>query len=317
MDESADRDRAERVLIVFPGALGDLICAVAAIRAIAQRYPQARIELMARSELASFASGRIAGIGAGHSIDCREVSAMFREDGGRDAAASRFFGGFAAIHSFFASADAQFRANLAAAAPHAQLAHYPFRPKAPGHVAQAYLRTAGEDCADPDCSIDLLDLDLNSADAVLRRGGLEAGRCLMIFPGSGSPAKNWPLPRFIELAIRARGAASPLFVLGPAEDAIASQIAGAGLPSVRELALGTVAAMARMAAAFVGNDSGVSHLAAAAGGRGIVLFGPTDPRLWRPLGAVRIVSHDPLGDLPVESVTRELRLPGSGERAGG
>ncbi|MCX7846498.1 MAG: glycosyltransferase family 9 protein [bacterium] len=38
------------------------------------------------------------------------------------------------------------------------------------------------------------------------------------------------------------------------------------------------------AAYYVGHDSGVSHLAGVVGARGTVLFGPTDPTVWRPLG---------------------------------
>lgn len=35
---------------------------------------------------------------------------------------------------------------------------------------------------------------------------------------------------------------------------------------------------------YIGNDSGVSHLAAAVGCPTVVLFGPTDPRVWAPRG---------------------------------
>ena len=52
----------------------------------------------------------------------------------------------------------------------------------------------------------------------------------------------------------------------------------AGHLIIKNQSLGTVAAIASMASAFVGNDSGVSHLAAATGTPGVVLFGPTDPR---------------------------------------
>jgi len=46
----------------------------------------------------------------------------------------------------------------------------------------------------------------------------------------------------------------------------------------------------RSARAYVGNDSGASHLAAWGGLPSVVIFGPTDPVRWRPLGsAVEIV----------------------------
>jgi len=43
------------------------------------------------------------------------------------------------------------------------------------------------------------------------------------------------------------------------------------------------------AQAYVGNDSGVSHLAGIVGARGTVFFGPTDPQVWRPLGTTLAV----------------------------
>src|ERR1700740_2001192 len=71
---------AGRVLIIFPGALGDLICATPAIRVLAQRHPRSVIEIMARAELARFAADHLIGAGGGssaHSIDRREVAQLF------------------------------------------------------------------------------------------------------------------------------------------------------------------------------------------------------------------------------------------------
>jgi heptosyltransferase-3 len=53
---------------------------------------------------------------------------------------------------------------------------------------------------------------------------------------------------------------------------------------------------------FIGNDSGVSHLAAAAGSRGLVIFGPTDPQRWRPIGDVKTIQKDPLQSLALDQV---------------
>ena len=56
-----------------------------------------------------------------------------------------------------------------------------------------------------------------------------------------------------------------------------------GPPEARDWLLPDVAALLAGVALFVGNDSGISHLAAAVGTPGVVLFGPTDARRWRPL----------------------------------
>jgi heptosyltransferase-3 len=302
------RGRPARVLIIFPGALGDLICAAPAIGAIARRRPDASLELMARAELARFAVGRIAGITHGHSIDSREVSSLFREDGGHDQSARAFFGGFGAIHSFFASGDARFRAALIEAASGAEISFHPFRPERPGHVAAAYLCAVSAACEALDPSIELPESDFDSASRMLRRAGLERSRYITILPGSGNPAKNWPAERFVDLARNVAEQIRSLVVLGPAEGSIADAFAGAGLAVARDLPLETVAELARMSAAFVGNDSGVSHLAAAAGARGVVIFGPTDSQRWRPLGKVAVISHNPLAELGLDRVVSELRL---------
>jgi hypothetical protein len=57
---------------------------------------------------------------------------------------------------------------------------------------------------------------------------------------------------------------------------------------------------------YVGNDSGISHLAGVLGCRGIALFGPTDARIWRPLGAdmdiIRFDGKDKTGSLTARHV---------------
>jgi ADP-heptose:LPS heptosyltransferase len=53
---------------------------------------------------------------------------------------------------------------------------------------------------------------------------------------------------------------------------------------VRDVPLRVLGALLGRAGLYVGNDSGVSHLAAAAGAPTLALFGPTDPAVWAPVG---------------------------------
>ena len=104
---------------------------------------------------------------------------------------------------------------------------------------------------------------------------------MAVHPGSGSRAKNWPVERFFEAARRLSGGRPWLLVLGPAEEDVVAPpgaILAQGWP-VRTLG----AALAR-AGLFLGNDSGVAHLAAASGAKTLALFGPTDPAQWAPVG---------------------------------
>src|ERR1700719_307714 len=124
-----------RVLIIFPGALGDLICLAPTIAAIARRHRRAEVELMARAELAEFAVGRL-GIVRAHSIDRREVSLLFRESADDDGEQARaFFGVFDRIYCFFSADDPAFRRALTAASFPSATTFHPFRPSGEGHVS--------------------------------------------------------------------------------------------------------------------------------------------------------------------------------------
>lgn len=299
--ESAGGKIAPRVLVIFPGALGDLICLAPAFCAILRRHPGAQLELMAREELARLAVGRL-GVSRAHSIDRREVSLLFGGIG-EIGAAREFFGVFSRIYSFFSADDPGFRAALIASSAPGAASFHRFRPDAPGHMSAAYLAEIGENPAGAVRTLDLTPEDLRSAEQSLApvagRGGFIA-----IFPGSGSNAKNWPLTSFLALADLIEEAARAVFVLGPAEAVIEPGLAGRRV--LKELPLGTVAAIARMARRFVGVDSGVSHLAAAAGARGVVLFGPTDPDRWAPRGEVTVIHRNPISDITTGEVIAAL-----------
>ncbi len=102
-------------------------------------------------------------------------------------------------------------------------------------------------------------------------------------PGSGSPSKNWPLSSWTSLSKELVGHGRPVaWIVGPAE---CDMQVPAGIASWRSLPLPALAGRLARAALYIGNDSGVSHLAAAAGCPCLVLFGRTDPDVWAPRGA--------------------------------
>ena len=304
-----------RVLVIFPGALGDLMCLLPALAAIARRHPGASVELMARFELARLAAGRTV-VARAHSIDAREVGELFADRSADDRRGDSL-ADFDRIYSFFASDDARFRARLAAATD-AEVSFHPFRPEWRRPCIGGLLardrrgRFAGECAARTDCR-----MISRRRRACWRESKCDSSNLVVIFPGSGSPAKNWPADKFAALAsmlskgsgilrsadsaLNDKGASarwhSCVVVLGPAEMAIEPIFREAGVAVLKHLDLPTVAAIARLASAFVGNDSGVSHLAAAVGASGVVIFGPTDPARWRPLGrrqrAIDVLRREP------------------------
>lgn len=113
-------------------------------------------------------------------------------------------------------------------------------------------------------------------------GGAVGGDFVAIHPFSGSAKKNWPLERFRELAARLPWPVE--WVAGPEE-----ALEGA----VRFESLWDLAEWLATARLYVGNDSGISHLAAAVGTPVVAIFGPTDPAVWAPRGReVRVVRAD-------------------------
>ena len=127
-----------------------------------------------------------------------------------------------------------------------------------------------------------------------------------IHPGSGSPVKNWPAERFARLALDFRPQPG-LVIEGPADAVAIAGLgkAGLGLRASR-LPLRTLGALLRRVGLFVGNDSGVTHLAAAWGAPTLALFGPTDPATWRPVGRRVVVIRASSGFMSDLSVTDAL-----------
>lgn len=172
----------------------------------------------------------------------------------------------------------------------------PMRPGEGGeHAARRLLRGVGGSAVEPDAVRALIAPDA---------GG--DPHDLVLHPGSGGRTKRWPAARFAELARRAR---SPLVLLGPADDDLAPDFAG--LPVARSWPLRRVVAALAAARAFVGNDSGVSHLAGWLCPT-LALFGPTDPAVWAPAGPqarVLVAPDGELARLAVDEVARALDRP--------
>ncbi len=123
-------------------------------------------------------------------------------------------------------------------------------------------------------------------------------RFLAIHPGSGSPGKNWPAASFAELAAILSPDAAWLLVEGPADGAeVVALAAEPGAVRSGTLPLAALGALLSQAGLYVGNDSGVSHLAAAIGIPTLALFGPTEAAMWRPVGPVVRALQAPGGDL--------------------
>jgi heptosyltransferase-3 len=98
----------------------------------------------------------------------------------------------------------------------------------------------------------------------------------VIHPFSGSPKKNWPLARFQELARKLERRMPVRWCAGPEDPPLEG--------AVRIGDLYHLACWLAKARLYIGNDSGITHLAAAVGTPVLALFGPTNPEIWAPRG---------------------------------
>ncbi len=126
-----------------------------------------------------------------------------------------------------------------------------------------------------------------------RRNGWFSTQILVIQPGSGGARKRWAPEGYERVAqwwINTKG--QPVCILlGPAEAEEEAHWKRFGRVE-SSLDLAQVASILSRATLYIGNDSGVSHLAGAVGARGLAIFGPTRPEQWRPLGrAITVVRN--------------------------
>ncbi|HYV56425.1 MAG TPA: glycosyltransferase family 9 protein [Candidatus Nitrosopolaris sp.] len=290
----------ERVVVIFPGALGDLLLALPALRLLRKRHAAAKLVLVVNDPLRSLAAcADVADATAG--LSGADTAGLFGAERLPPWLAGRPF-----VYSWLGAASDELRARLAAATRGVRF----FRvERGDGllHAAAAYARAVGA---------------AKGARALAGASGLAPAPSpraemfladvkapvLVVHPGAGSRAKRWDAAGFVQVAEWWREMGGGVVeVAGPAE---AEDPPLLGSPIVREWPLGDLAAVLSRAALYLGNDSGVSHLAGVVGAAGVVLFGPTDPGRWAPLGArlvalrARRTAPDgiPLSSLPAARV---------------
>ncbi len=105
---------------------------------------------------------------------------------------------------------------------------------------------------------------------------------VIIHPGSGSPNKNWPIENFVTVANHLEKTGRHVaWIQGPAETALEYPTNAAIIEADSLMAIAQQLAKANL---YIGNDSGITHLAAATGCATVAIFGPTDPAIWAPRG---------------------------------
>lgn len=306
-----------RGVIITPGALGDSLLMLPLAQFMKQTLGLQQIEMIGHLHHIGFYLGRTC-IDMIRSIDSVEFHRLFVEEKSfrvEDCesvltALSRYDW----IVSFLGHDNPDFENNLIFAVNCRQAADIAFLPLLPttdsiDHVSDFYVRqfqqTLGAAYEFPNWTHPLRTVHAKPDDHEHGRERLSSvgltsnAKTVILHPGSGGPAKCWPLENFVALAATLRQKGMQVaFLLGPAEterwhpDKM-GQLRSAA-PILSDLTLTESLQALCCADLFIGNDSGVSHLSAALGLCSLVLFGPSNPTLYRPIGPkVQILTESP------------------------
>lgn len=288
-----------RVLVIHPGALGDVLQAVPALRALAALDGGARVRLAAQPRLGAFLAG--AGVvDESLSFESAGLSELFT-DGPLPAALRDQLSRYDDIVSWFGARASPYPERLREVAPRAVLSLPVPDAGMPGPVWLHLLSTLaplGARTADDDTDALVGPLGLPRAWRARARTTLAAlgvgldRPLLLVHPGAGSRSKRWPAERFARSITLAAPAARAAVVVheGPADrEAVAAlyaQLASTetalDATRLRDPDLPLLAGVLAEAHAYLGGDSGVSHLAAAAGAPAFIAFADDKRETWAP-----------------------------------
>ncbi len=315
------------ILVLHPGALGDIILSLPALRLLRERFQDARITLAANTDFAI-------AVASGYADTTFSLAALplhrLYDSSVLPAEDLRFWRFYDRIVSWTGSASEQFTSRLASLHPCVIASSWKPEPDEPRHVAdlfarslQPWLRPPAVTCP-PRVKLDPASRQRGAE--WLREHGWDAEKPVVaMHPGAGGPAKRWPLDHFKALAERLRTDAGFLVIEGPAEPGLGRSLAeglGHCVVLAQRPSLELLAQIISHCRVFVGNDSGIAHLAAALQIPSVVLFGPTLPRHWAPPGPHVTVlrqaencpacngdpdaPHSCMPAIPVEAVLRQL-----------
>jgi heptosyltransferase III len=291
-----------RIAVIHMGAIGDLVQTLPTLRALRRHRPEATVTFIGRPARAALA--RLAGVAdVCQDYDVRPATTN-----------ADLVVDFLGVPSSASPPAGRTVINVSPLPPAG------WTDSAAAWIFRAAAPQLGLPAAALEPEIPVPPETVEWARAALARAGVRGG-FVALHPGSGSVRKNWPMERFAEIARRLRNSGRQVvWLAGPAERERGTPAAAApACPLLEETPLDVLAGVLALAEAYLGNDSGITQVAAAVrrpGGGGtptVALFGPTDARIWAPRGKhVRVVQAkggvmDALDADPVEAAVQSLR----------
>lgn len=295
---------AGKILIIRGGAIGDFILTLPAIAALRKQFPDVHLEILGYPHIAQLA---LAGglVNRVQPIEARALAGFFARNGELEPDLVDYFSEFDLIVSYLYDPDEIFKTNVSRCL-HGQFIVGPHRPdeREGIHATNTFLKPLER----------LAVFDSDPVPRLRVHATRDPQHILALHPGSGSERKNWPEPKWAELLrhLVASTKINVLLVGGEAEGERLRRLAAA-LPTGRvivaqSLPLIELASQLQSCAAFVGHDSGITHLAAALGLPTLALWADSVEEIWRPQGAYVTIIKDVSGlhTLSVQKVADEL-----------
>lgn len=308
MENENDKCRDfRRGVIITPAAIGDCLLMLPLARYMKDTLSLGAIDMIGHHDYVGFYPGRtcINNVRSIESIDFHRLfvdSKSFSPE--KDDPVINALSSYEWIVSFMGAGHDDFESNLIYAINCVRSAEVTFveviaEKDFPGHISEYYIKQFME--ANPyvsentkvSCEMPTVlpgERDIETGNELLKANGLDpAGKIVVIHPGSGGKEKCWHLENFCDLGTSLQeNEVQVLFVLGPAEEERFDEKAKLAISSagkcVSGLGLEDIMRIVARADCFVGNDSGITHLASAVGTDTLAVFGNTNSTMYRPLG---------------------------------
>lgn len=297
----------QRILAVHSGALGDCILFGHLLARLG-----GNVTLIAGLSKAQLLAG-LSVVDGAMDFDALPIHEVFSDQPLTSCRLPELLGRYGRLVSCFAGGDRRAELRLAAMCQATTASFLPIRPPdgSTAHLVELWADMLGLSFAGPagPDTWPVPDQWRSQATGALGELGIDSQRPYVVMhPGAGSPAKCWPLENFLRLAGRQE---QTVVVTGPVEadlwPASRTEALGKGIATLSCPDLNVLAGAVAGASAYIGNDSGPSHLAAAIGTPTVALFGPTRPEHFAPRGqAVRTIRCEPIDSISVEQVSEAL-----------
>ncbi len=278
------------VFVIHPGGLGDVLLAVPTLQVIRSRYPKHDLVLLAGTEVGRLLQqcgvvDRFLPMESGH------LATLFIGPPQLSPAIAEILKRCDLAVGWLSDSDGALLGTLREGGVPYAIVEAPMS-GIRRHQSERFLasveRVVGADHEGP-VILTLPESFLQNSLANLKRVGLEEGMDYVVcHPGSGSLHKCVSADRWLDIL---RGCQNrgflPFIIVGPADEKAVQTLGEEGLKKVlivRPQSLGVLAGILAQARAYIGHDSGVTHLSALLGIPTVAMFGPTDPVQWAPRG---------------------------------